>query len=74
VTSSPWPRSTSKCDAASASGLLGPNGAGKTTTVEIFEGLRAPDAGVVEVLGESWRGDGARDWGSSSRRRSSLTS
>jgi ABC-2 type transport system ATP-binding protein len=39
-------------------GLLGPNGAGKTTTVEIFEGLRAPDAGEVEVLGECWRGDG----------------
>src|SRR5437867_1578041 len=38
--------------------MLGPNGAGKTTTVEIFEGLRAPDAGVVEVLGERWRGDG----------------
>ena len=39
-------------------GLLGPNGAGKTTIVEIFEGLRAPDAGEVEVLGEWWRGDG----------------
>ena len=39
-------------------GMLGPNGAGKTTTVEIFEGLRAPDAGEVEVLGEHWRGDG----------------
>ena len=32
-------------------GLLGPNGAGKTTTVEILEGLTAPDAGVVELLG-----------------------
>ena len=31
--------------------LLGPNGAGKTTTVEILEGLRAPDAGTVMVLG-----------------------
>jgi ABC-2 type transport system ATP-binding protein len=39
-------------------GLLGPNGAGKTTTVEIFEGLRVPDAGDVEVLGDRWRGDG----------------
>jgi ABC-2 type transport system ATP-binding protein len=39
-------------------GLLGPNGAGKTTTVEIFEGLRTPDAGEVEVLGDRWRGDG----------------
>ena len=39
-------------------GMLGPNGAGKTTTVEIFEGLRAPDSGLVEVLGEPWRGNG----------------
>ena len=39
-------------------GMLGPNGAGKTTTVEIFEGLRRPDAGLVEVLGERWIGDG----------------
>jgi ABC-2 type transport system ATP-binding protein len=38
-------------------GLLGPNGAGKTTTVEILEGLAAPDAGTVEVLGQSWTGD-----------------
>jgi ABC-2 type transport system ATP-binding protein len=39
-------------------GMLGPNGAGKTTTVEILEGLRQPDGGEVEVLGERWRGDG----------------
>jgi ABC-2 type transport system ATP-binding protein len=32
-------------------GLLGPNGAGKTTTVEILEGYRARDAGIVSVLG-----------------------
>jgi ABC-2 type transport system ATP-binding protein len=31
--------------------LLGPNGAGKTTTVEILEGLRTADDGVIEVLG-----------------------
>jgi ABC-2 type transport system ATP-binding protein len=31
--------------------LLGPNGAGKTTTVEILEGYRRRDAGVVSVLG-----------------------
>jgi ABC-2 type transport system ATP-binding protein len=31
--------------------LLGPNGAGKTTTVEILEGYRRPDSGVVRVLG-----------------------
>jgi ABC-2 type transport system ATP-binding protein len=36
-------------------GLLGPNGAGKTTTIEICEGLLTPDAGVVEVLGLSWK-------------------
>jgi ABC-2 type transport system ATP-binding protein len=33
-------------------GILGPNGAGKTTTLEIIEGLREPDDGDVEVLGE----------------------
>jgi ABC-2 type transport system ATP-binding protein len=31
--------------------LLGPNGAGKTTTVEIIEGYRRADRGVVRVLG-----------------------
>lgn len=36
-------------------GLLGPNGAGKTTTIEICEGLTAPDAGTVELLGLDWR-------------------
>ena len=35
-------------------GLLGPNGAGKTTTIEILEGLNRPDAGLVQVLGQSW--------------------
>jgi ABC-2 type transport system ATP-binding protein len=35
-------------------GLLGPNGAGKTTTVEIFEGLKAPTSGRVEVFGREW--------------------
>ena len=32
-------------------GLLGPNGAGKTSTVEILEGLRQRDGGLVSVLG-----------------------
>src|SRR5687767_3803665 len=40
-------------------GLLGPNGAGKTTTIEILEGLLDPDAGVVEVLGLTWRKNAA---------------
>jgi ABC-2 type transport system ATP-binding protein len=40
-------------------GLLGPNGAGKTTTIEICEGLLTPDAGVVELLGRSWKTDRA---------------
>lgn len=31
--------------------LLGPNGAGKTTTVEILEGHRKADSGMVSVLG-----------------------
>jgi len=31
--------------------LLGPNGAGKTTTIEILEGYRRADHGVVSVLG-----------------------
>jgi ABC-2 type transport system ATP-binding protein len=38
-------------------GLLGPNGAGKTTSIEIIEGLLAPDAGDVEVLGKRWKSD-----------------
>lgn len=39
--------------------LLGPNGAGKTTTVEILEGYRTADSGVVRVLGLDPRRDGA---------------
>ena len=38
-------------------GLLGPNGAGKTTTIEVCEGLLAPDAGRVELLGLTWAHD-----------------
>jgi ABC-2 type transport system ATP-binding protein len=33
-------------------GLLGPNGAGKTSTVEILEGYRERDGGIVSVLGQ----------------------
>ena len=40
--------------------LLGPNGAGKTTTVEIVEGYRTPDGGVVRVLGLDPRRDASR--------------
>jgi ABC-2 type transport system ATP-binding protein len=45
-------------------GLIGPNGAGKTTTMECIEGLRAPDAGTVSVLGL----DPARDVSALQRR------
>ncbi len=38
-------------------GLIGPNGAGKTTTLECIEGLRAPDAGTITVLGLDPRRD-----------------
>lgn len=34
-------------------GLLGPNGAGKTTTLRMLAGLLLPDAGVIEVCGQS---------------------
>lgn len=30
-------------------GVLGPNGAGKTTMLEMMEGLRKPDSGLIEV-------------------------
>ncbi|MFC2006404.1 ATP-binding cassette domain-containing protein, partial [Chloroflexota bacterium] len=32
-------------------GLLGPNGAGKTSTLEVLEGLRSSDGGVLQVMG-----------------------
>jgi len=36
--------------------LLGPNGAGKTTLIEIMEGLRKRDDGIVKVLGlDPWK-------------------
>ena len=41
--------------------VLGPNGAGKTTTIEILEGFRRRDAGLVQVLGED-PGDAGRAW------------
>ena len=53
-------------------GLLGPNGAGKTTTIEILEGLTAPDAGDVEILGEHWKRGVV--WAFSFKKRSSVTS
>ncbi len=44
-------------EAGECFGLLGPNGAGKTTTVEMLEGLLAPDAGDIEILGMHWASD-----------------
>jgi ABC-2 type transport system ATP-binding protein len=38
-------------------GLIGPNGAGKTTTMECVNGLRAPDRGLISVLGLEPRRD-----------------
>jgi ABC-2 type transport system ATP-binding protein len=32
-------------------GLLGPNGAGKTSTLEVLEGLRSSDRGVLRIMG-----------------------
>jgi ABC-2 type transport system ATP-binding protein len=37
--------------------LLGPNGAGKTTLIEMVEGLQAPSAGKISVLGRGWQTD-----------------
>lgn len=48
-------------------GVLGPNGAGRTTTVECLQGLRAPDAGRLRVLGldpQRQRGERRRRVGS----------
>jgi ABC-2 type transport system ATP-binding protein len=50
-----------KIEVGEVFGLLGPNGAGKTTTVEILEGYRDRDAGLVEVLGADPATAGA-DW------------
>ncbi len=33
-------------------GLLGPNGSGKSTLLSLLDGLRAPGAGTIRVLGE----------------------
>ncbi|HEU5302004.1 MAG TPA: ABC transporter ATP-binding protein [Acidimicrobiia bacterium] len=48
-----------RVDVGEVFGILGPNGAGKTTTVEILEGYRAPDRGMVRVLGLDPIADGA---------------
>jgi ABC-2 type transport system ATP-binding protein len=42
---------TFKVERGEIFGLLGPNGAGKTSTLESLEGLRAPDAGTLQVAG-----------------------
>ena len=40
-----------QAERAQVTAILGPNGAGKTTTIEICEGYRRPDDGIVRVLG-----------------------
>jgi ABC-2 type transport system ATP-binding protein len=40
-----------RAERAQVTAILGPNGAGKTTTIEICEGYRRPDDGIVRVLG-----------------------
>lgn len=42
---------TLTCRSGEVTAILGPNGAGKTTTIEICEGFRRPDGGLVRVLG-----------------------
>ena len=37
--------------AGQVTAVLGPNGAGKTTTIEVCEGYRGIDSGIVRVLG-----------------------
>ena len=45
--------------AAKVTAVLGPNGAGKTTALEICEGFRTADSGVVRVLGRDPRSEAA---------------
>ncbi|SEL98969.1 ABC transporter ATP-binding protein [Nonomuraea pusilla] len=42
---------TFRAERGEVTAVLGPNGAGKTSTVEICEGFRKADGGVVRVLG-----------------------
>ena len=44
--------------AGEAYGLLGPNGAGKTTILRLILGTERPDAGTIQVLGETPRRSG----------------
>lgn len=41
--------------------LIGANGAGKTTTLKAIMGLQAPNAGEIEYLGQSIKGQGTWD-------------
>ncbi|MBC9957416.1 ABC transporter ATP-binding protein [Yimella sp. cx-51] len=51
---------TFHADPARITCVLGPNGAGKTTAMELAEGLKRPQDGLVRVLGTNpWRSDAA---------------
>src|SRR3972149_2364884 len=50
----------SRSPASSSATAVVPGGTGKTTTVEIVEGSRTPDGGVVRVLGLAPRRDASR--------------
>lgn len=41
--------------------ILGPNGAGKTTTIEIIEGLRKKDSGIIKIFGREVKGIGQNE-------------
>ena len=47
-----WAGANFSIPAGSFTAILGPNGSGKSTLVRLILGLLAPDAGLIEVLGQ----------------------